>query len=307
MKSKNPKSNTEIVFFGTGQTSLEALQSLSEDFEIKLVVTKPPGLNSAGKEFKNSVHEWAQNNNLKIITPASKAEMIDSIIRHNLQDCLGVVLDYGMIIPAEVIDYFKMGILNSHFSLLPKYRGSNPIRAAILNGDSTTGVTIIKITPGLDEGPILSWAEIDIDDMDSIKLRNKLSELNCALLSETIKLYTSGDLELVDQDNSEATHTTKTTKEDGLIDPTKNAQRLYRETLAYSGWPKSYLMHNGNSLIIIKAKPSKIKVTPSKLEVINNKLHYGCNGGSLVLEVVQPAGKAAMEASAYINGYLNKN
>ena len=307
MTSKNPKSNTEIVFFGTGQTSLEALQSLSEDFEIKLVVTKPPGLNSAGKEFKNSVHEWAQNNNLKIITPASKAEMIDSISSQSLQDCLGVVLDYGMIIPSEVIDYFKMGILNSHFSLLPKYRGSNPIRAAILSGDSTTGITIIKITPGLDEGPILSWAEIDIDDMDSIKLRNKLSELNCALLSETIKLYTSGDLELVDQDNSEATHTTKTTKEDGLIDPSKNAQRLYRETLAYAGWPKSYLMHNGNSLIIIKAKPSKIKVTPSKLEVINNKLHYGCNGGSLVLEVVQPAGKAAMEASAYINGYLNKN
>jgi methionyl-tRNA formyltransferase len=307
MTSKNPKSNLEIVFFGTGQTSLEALQSLSEEFDIKLVVTKPSATNSAGKEFKNSVHEWAQNNNLKIITPANKTDMIDLISSHRLQHCLGIVLDYGMIIPREVIDYFKLGILNSHFSLLPKYRGSNPIRAAILAGDDTTGVTIIKITPGLDDGPILSWAEIDLDNMDSLKLRNKLSELNCALLNETIKLYASGELELIDQDDSEITHTTKTTKEDGLFDPTKDAERLYRETLAYAGWPKSYLVHNGNNLIITKARPSKIKVTPSKLEVINNKLHYGCKNGSLVLDQVQPAGKAAMEASAFINGYLNKN
>lgn len=306
MKSKNPKSNSGIVFFGTGQTSLEALQCLSEDFEIKLVITKPPAQNSAGKLFANVVQEWSQKNNLKVITPADKTAITEQLSQHKLHDCLGIVLDYGMIIPAEAINYFGKGILNSHFSLLPKYRGSNPIRAAIINGDKTTGVTIIKITPELDEGPILTWAEIDIDDMDSTKLRGRLSELNCALLCETVRLYENGELELVAQDNAQASYTKKTTKQDGLIDPAKTASDLYRETLAYTGWPKSYFNYNGNMYIINKAKASKIKVTPSKLEVINNKLHYGCKDGSLIIESIQPSGKSAMEASAFINGYLNK-
>lgn len=306
MKSKNLKNNTSIVFFGTGQTSLEALQCLSEEFDIKLVVTKPPALNSAGKEFLNPVHQWAMDNNLKLITPTDKSEMISELSQMKLQSCIGVVLDYGMIIPSEVIDYFDTGILNSHFSLLPKYRGSNPIRAAILNGDEITGVTIIKITPGLDDGPILTWAEIDTDNMDANKLRDKLSELNCALLCETIKLYANGELELIEQDESQVTGTKKTTKDDGLINPAKNANELYREVLAYVGWPKSYIIYNGDTLIINKARPSKIKVTPSKLEVINNKLHYGCKAGSLVIENIQPSGKSAIEASAFINGYLNK-
>ena len=307
MTSKNQKTELGVVFFGTGQTSLEALQCLSEDFDIKLVITKPPATNSAGKEFKNQVHVWSQKNNLPVATPADKSEMIQIFNGSKYQNCIGVALDFGMIIPPEVIDYFALGILNSHFSLLPKYRGSNPIRAVILSGDATTGVTIIKITPGLDEGPILSWAEINTDNMDSDKLRGKLSELNCALLVETIKLYSAGELELVDQDESAVTRTKKTIKEDGMIEPSKTAEQLYRETLAYAGWPKSYLMYNGKQLIISKARPSKIKVTPSKLEVINNKLHYGCKNGSLVLEQVQPAGKSVMEASAFINGYLGKN
>ena len=307
MLSKNPKTSTGIVFFGTGQTSLEALQCLSEDFDIKLVVTKPPATNSAGKAFNSPVHEWAQKNNLKIITPANKADMVAQLSYFKLQKCLGIVLDYGMIIPSEVIDYFEQGILNSHFSLLPKYRGSNPIRAAILSGDTTSGVTVIKITPGLDEGPILTWAEIDIEGLDSTKLRDKLSELNCALLCETVRLYTSGDIEPVEQDASEVTHTQKTTKEDGLISPAKSAKQLYCEILAYAGWPKSYINYNGGTLIFIKARPSKIKVTPSKLEVINNKLHYGCKNGSLVIQTIQPSGKGPMEASAFINGYMNNN
>lgn len=307
MPSKNPKTSTEIVFFGTGQTSLEALQCLSEDFDIKLVVTKPPATNSAGKTFKNPVHEWAQKNNLKIITPANKTDMTDQLSGFELHKCLGIVLDYGMIIPSEVIDRFELGILNSHFSLLPKYRGSNPIRAAILSGDTTSGVTIIRITPGLDEGPILTWAEMDIEGMDAGKLRDKLSELNCALLCETVKLYTAEEIEPVEQDASEATHTHKTTKEDGLISPAKSANQLYLETLAYAGWPKSYINYIGSTLIVLKARASKIKVTPSKLEVINNKLHYGCKNGSLVIQTIQPSGKAPMEATAFINGYMNKN
>ena len=304
MNSKNPSSSTKIVFFGTGQTSLEALQALNADFDIKLVVTKPPAKNSAGKEFKNPVHEWAEKNGLGVITPASKKDLDTALGHGEYYDCLGIVLDYGMIIPENAIAVFSHGILNSHFSLLPKYRGANPIRAAILCGDKTTGITIIKITPGLDDGPILTWALADINNMNATELRSKLSDINCALLPETIRLYLAGELELVEQDPSEVSHTRKTTKADGVLDLNKPAIELAREVRAYAGWPKSQVEINGKSFIILGAKASKQVVEIGSFKVIGKELYLGCKAGSLKVIKIQPAGKAPMDAGPFINGYL---
>ena len=301
-KSKN--NNASIVFFGTGQTSLEALQCLSEDFIIELVVTKPPATNSAGKEFKNNVQVWAEQNNIKVINPKDKTDLIELAKEAKFHSDLGIVLDFGMIIPSEVIDLFPMGILNSHFSLLPKYRGADPIRTAILNGDKTSGVTIIRITPGLDDGPILTWAELDIANLNSIELREELSRLNCALLPETARMYLGNDLEPIEQDESEATHTHKATKESGRIDTNKSPEVLAQEILAYAGWPKSYINIAGKEIIILEAKPSKYKVPKGILEVNDKKLYLGCSGGSLEITKLQPQGKAPMDAQGFINGYL---
>jgi methionyl-tRNA formyltransferase len=303
MTSKKSKNN-KLVFFGTGQTSLEALQCLSEDFDIELVVTKPPATNSAGKKFKNAVQEWAEANHINVINPANKAELHSMLEAQNITSQLGVVLDFGMIIPAEVIDMFSMGILNSHFSLLPKYRGADPIRAAILNGDKTTGVTIIKITPGLDDGPILTWAEIETGRMNAIELREKLSELNCALLPETIGIYLQGGLELVGQDDAKVSHTHKLKKEDGIIDPDKSPETLANEVLAYVGWPKSTIESSGKSYIIIEAEVSEENIPKAELKAVGKELYYGCEGGSLHITKIQPQGKAPMDAAGFINGYL---
>jgi methionyl-tRNA formyltransferase len=301
-KSTNSKSS--IVFFGTGQTSLEALQCLSEDFVVELVVTKPPATNSAGKEFKNNVQVWAEQNDIKVINPKDKTELIKLAKQAKFQSELGIVLDFGMIIPSEVIDLFPMGILNSHFSLLPKYRGADPIRTAILNGDKTSGVTIIRITPGLDDGPILTWAELDIANMDAIELRGELSGLNCALLPETARMYLNNELEPIEQDESEVTHTHKAVKEDGRIDTNKASETLANEILAYVGWPKSYINIAGKETIILEAKPSQHKIPKGILEVNDKKLYLGCSGGSLEIIKLQPQGKAPMDAQGFINGYL---
>lgn len=305
MSSKKTKASKKIslVFFGTGQTSVEALQCLAEDFEIELVVTKPPSQNSAGKPIKNQVQIWAEENKVSIITPSTKSELATDICGIGVKSRIGVVLDYGMIIPEEVINIFPDGILNSHFSLLPKYRGADPIRAAILNGDEITGLTIIRITPGLDDGPILTWAELELDDMNAIELREKLSNLNCALLPETIRLYLNQELEPVDQDSSQATGTTKTTKEDGKLNPNKTATQLEREVRAYAGWPKSYFGWQGKTCIIHRASVSNTVVSDGGLQVIQKKLHYGCKNGSLEILEIQPANKPKMNAEAFINGY----
>lgn len=304
MTSKKPNHKTSIVFFGTGQTSLEALQCLSEDFEIELVITKPPASNSAGRKFKNPVQLWAEQNQLDLITPQDKTEMQTLLKSRSLSSSLAVVLDYGLIIPEGVISLFSKGILNSHFSLLPLHRGSNPIRAAILEGDQTTGVTIIRITPELDNGPILSWSELEIGPQNALQLRGKLSQINCGLLCETIRLYLDGQLEPLAQDESQASYTRKTTKEDGLINPAKTAGELYRELRAYAGWPKSYMEYNGKPLIIIEASASDVQAPSGQLQAIEGNLHLGCKDGSLLIKTLQPAGKAAMDAKAFINGYL---
>lgn len=304
MQSTKPATKNSLVFFGTGQTSLDSLKGLNSEFTVELVITKPPAKNSAGREFLNPVHAWAQQNNLKVITPASKSELENALKARKLNSKFGVVLDYGMVIPKRVIDMFPQGILNSHFSLLPKYRGANPIRAAILNGDKTTGITIIKITPELDDGPILTWALVDIKGDDAASLRAKLSDVNCPLLCETIRLYLTGQLDMVAQDEAEASYTQKTTKENGLIDPKKSAVTLEREIRAYAVWPKSYLSFNNKPLILIEAEASSSQVKSGEFEIISGKLHYGCKNGSLVVKRLQPAGKAAMDYSSFINGYL---
>jgi methionyl-tRNA formyltransferase len=303
MTSKKSNNNS-IVFFGTGQTSLEALQCLSEKYAVELVVTKPPATNSAGKPFKNAVHVWADNNSIPVVNPKNKSELAELLNEVSFESQLGIVLDFGMIIPAEVIDLFAMGIINSHFSLLPKYRGSNPIRTAILGGDETSGVTIIRITPGLDDGPILTWSEIDIAGFNAIELREELSKINCALLPETVELYLNNQLDPIEQDEQEATHTHKTTKADGQIDTDKSPNVLAQEILAYSGWPKSYISINDKEIIIIEAKISNLSAPKGEFFVNNKKLYLGCSGGSLEIIKLQPQGKAPMDAQGFINGYL---
>lgn len=302
MSSKKPR--TKLVFFGTGQTSLEALQCLAECFDIELIVTKPPATNSAGKEFKNQVQIWAEDNKVNFITPASKTDLSHMLTDRTINSKIGVVLDYGMIIPKDVIDIFPLGILNSHFSLLPKYRGADPIRSAILGGDKLTGVTIIRITPGLDDGPILTWAELPVEHMNAIELREKLSNLNCALLPETIKIYLNSELELINQDETKASHTTKTNKADGKMEPSKTAKQLEREVRAYTGWPKSYFEWQGKTYIVHKASQSDIKIPAGELKVNDTKLLYGCNNGSLEILEIQPANKPKMNAEAFINGHI---
>lgn len=303
MTSKKSNNNS-IVFFGTGQTSLEALQCLSEKYAVELVVTKPPATNSAGKPFKNAVHVWADNNSIPVVNPKNKSELAELLNEVSFESQLGIVLDFGMIIPAEVIDMFDMGIINSHFSLLPKYRGSNPIRTAILGGDETSGVTIIRITPGLDDGPILTWSEIDIAGFNAIELREELSKINCALLPETVEIYLNDQLDPIEQDDQEATHTHKTTKADGQIDTDKSPNVLAQEILAYSGWPKSYISINDKEIIIIEAKISNLSAPKGEFFVDNKKLYLGCSGGSLEIIKLQPQGKAPMDAQGFINGYL---
>lgn len=298
------KAIQSLVFFGVGQTSLEALEILSEQFEIEAVITKPDATDRNGKPLPTSVASWARKHAISVFKPAYKLQLSKLVSEKQFRSSVSVVLDYGVIIPQDVIDYFKFGIINSHFSLLPKYRGADPIRSAILNANTTTGVTIMKIVAELDAGPILSWAETKLDDsIDATELREQLSAINCGLLPETLKLYLAGSIQPIAQDNESASFTSKAKKEDGLLDPNKTASELANEVRAYVGWPKSYFIWQDNTIVITKAKTSQVKTKVGNLEVVDKKLFFGCQDGSLEVLELQPAGKTKMNSVAFINGY----
>jgi methionyl-tRNA formyltransferase len=297
-------STQSVVFFGVGQTSLEALQALAETFEIEAVITKPDGIDRSDKPKPTVVADWARKHAVSAYKPAGKAELSKLVQEKHFRSSVGVVLDYGVIIPEDVIESFDQGIINSHFSLLPKYRGADPIRSIILNGEKTTGVTIIKIVAELDAGPILAWADTKLlKKTNASELRQKLSTINCALLPETLKLYLAGTIEPISQDDNQASFSSKTHKEDGLIDPSKLPSQLVRQIHAYTGWPKSYFEQNNQTYVIVDATESDQTASFGKLSVIDGKLYFGCTAGSLQIITIQPAGKAAMDATSFINGY----
>lgn len=294
----------KIIFFGTGQTSLDALIALHKSFNIEAVITKPSPLTGSGHTRPTEVEVWAKEHSITVYAPAKKAELSDLFNQQDFVSNVGVVLDYGLIIPQDVIDDFTLGIVNSHFSLLPEHRGADPIRAAILEGDKTTGVTIMKIVAELDAGPILTWAEYDLSNTTTEpELRKALSELNCALLPETLLLYLNGDIDPIDQDSSAATYTSKTNKEDGIIDPSKLPDQLVRQIHAFVAWPKSYFEQDGNTFVIVEAQTSQLQTVFGRLSMVDGKLYFGATTGSLEIITIQPAGKKPMDAKSFMNGY----
>jgi len=295
----------KIVFFGTGETSLEALQSLVDNFIVEAVITKPALMTSSGKARPTEVESFAKSLGIPVYTPSNRQKLDEVIQSHRFASNVGVVLDYGLILSEATINSFSLGILNSHFSLLPNFRGADPIRAAILSGEDVTGVTIIKIVAELDAGPILTWAEFELNDtITEPELRAELSNLNCSLLTETLQLYLNGDIDPVEQDSESASFTNKVAKSDGLLDTyNKDAVTLSREVRAYAGWPKSFIEYNDHTIIIIKAQPTDTKIDISKIKIVEKDIYLGCKEGSLKILELQIPGKKPMGSASFINGY----
>src|SRR5579884_3510995 len=145
------KMSETIVFFGSGPVAAASLELLAPVFNIEAVVTKPKPPHHKGR-FE--VLELADRLNLKVLTASDQAQLSQLFQTKSLSSRLGLLIDFGIIVPKDVIDYFHLGIINSHFSLLPRWRGADPISFAILNGDKTTGVSLMLLVPALDEGPL---------------------------------------------------------------------------------------------------------------------------------------------------------
>lgn len=273
----------KIIFFGTDEFAVIVLERLIQaGFDIQTVVTPPDEVAGRKKILKASpVKLKAHDLGLPLFQPARLKDF-------EMPVCdLGIVVVYGKIIPQKTMAAAKYGFLNIHPSLLPKYRGPSPIRTAIFNGDTETGVTIIKLDSEMDHGPIMDHVTCNIDhDETHEQLREKLAKLGAELLIKAIPDYISGKIIPKPQDHSQATHTKMLTREDGKIDWQRSPQEIYNQFRAYGGWPGVWFTHKGKRVKIIDCK-----IENSKLEILT----------------LQPEGGKPMSMKDFINGYGHIN
>lgn len=301
----------KIAFFGTHNFAAKILQGLhnSPDFIVDLVVTQPDQLAGRNKKIQlPPVKILAQEWQLKVKQPETLKKWNANLSEFDV----AVVAQYGKIIPPHVLNMPKHGMINVHASLLPKYRGASPIQFALLNGDSTTGVTIMKMDEKMDTGPILSQQSIDIKPDDIYpSLENKLAEAAIPLLLQTLKSYLGKQLEPRPQNEVGASYTKILRREDGLIDFNKKAEEIYNQWRAYLPWPGTFFiikLHNQT----LKIKLLQINMSEftsdlpagSLFKISKNRLGIvGGDGKILEILELQPENKKSMRASEFLNGY----
>jgi methionyl-tRNA formyltransferase len=214
-----------------------------------------------------------------------------------------VVAAFGQILRPEVLDLPKYGCINVHGSILPRWRGAAPIQAAILAGDRETGITIMKMDPGIDTGPSLSRRYLPIDPQETGgTLFAKLAPLGAGLLMETLPKYLSGEIQPTPQPDEGATYTKMLKKEEGLLDFTQPAVQLERRVRAFDPWPGAYMLYHGSPLRIEKASIASGSAEPGTTLAYQGKPAIGTSEGLLILEQVRPAGKKSMPGKAFLAG-----
>ncbi len=302
-------SSEPIVFFGTGPVAARSLRMLAESFEIEAVVTKPRPEHHHGDV---PVLTTAAELELPVVEVLNKKDVSDKITEAKFKSRVAVLIDFGIIVEQKAIDAFPLGIVNSHFSLLPQWRGADPITFSILSGQSKTGVSLMLLVEAMDEGPLLAVGECDLTpEITTPELTSQLIGLSYALLKDTLPKYLSGRLAGTSQEkvasvvgySAEPTYSRKLTKEDGVLDWSKPAEQLEREVRAFAEWPKSRCVLGGHAVIVTKARAESGEGTPGEIWKHDKSLGVYCAKGILMLDMVKPAGKGEMSTASFLNGY----
>lgn len=298
----------KTIFMGTPDFSIDSLKYIYENTDLKAVFTKVDKVNARGNKVNYSpVKQFALEHNIDIVQPRTlrnNEEVLEIIKKYDPE--LIVVVAYGMIIPKEIIDYPKYGIINVHSSLLPKHRGAAPIHAAILNGDDKTGVSIMYIDEKLDEGDVICSLETDITEEDNLgTLHDRLKILGAKGLGQAIDLIKSGKVNAIKQDHSLATFVKPIKKEETKVDFKDSSRNIFNKIRGLNPFPEAYTILDGK---VLKLYDSKI-VEYSGNEVPGTVINLNKEGilvktgdGAILLKEVKLEGKRKQKALDFING-----
>lgn len=291
----------KVIFMGTPEFSVPVLKTLIENTDVRLVVTQPDAYVGRKKILTPSpIKKLALENNIEVFTPNKIKEDYDKILKTECD--IIITCAYGQIIPKILLDYPKYKCINVHASLLPKYRGGAPIHASIINGDDVTGITIMYMAEGMDDGNIIKQESIKIEEKDNINtLSDKLSYLGANLLIRTLPSILDGTCDNIKQDNNLVTFAYIIKRKDELIDFNKNYKDIYNKVRAL--YNRSYFIMNNIEYKIVKIRYEKEK---SNINIINHiykdGIGIGCLDGEVVVTEFIPSGKKQMLVSSYLNG-----
>jgi methionyl-tRNA formyltransferase len=296
-----------LVFLGTPAFAVPTLERVVEaGHEVLAVVTQPDRPRGRGQtSAPPPVKQAALRLGLPVYQPerVRRPEAVE-FLRELSADCM-VVVGYGQIIPQSVIDLAPLGIINVHGSLLPRYRGAGPIQWAILNGETRTGVTTMRIDAGLDTGDILLKAETEIGaDENAIELGGRLAAMGADLLARTLEGLSAGTIVPEKQDAAQATWAPLLKKQDGLIDWTRDAAAVHNQVRGLQPWPGAYTTFRGQSLHVWKSRLEHAAPPygPGTTHRIANRLLVACGSGWLELLEVQMEGRKRLAAADFANG-----
>jgi len=297
-----------IGFMGTPEFAVPSLRALLDaGREIAFVVTQPDRPVGRGLKVQPPpVKVTAQAAGLRVIQPrrASSAEAIQQI-RQFAPDLL-VVVAFGQILSAELLDVPRLGAVNVHASLLPRWRGAAPIQRAVLNGDAETGVTTMWMTPGLDAGDTILQQVVHIAPDDTAgSLSRALALQGAWLLLRTIDLIARGEAPRLPQDESKATEAPRIRPEEALIHWERPAGEICRLARALNPWPGAFTYRGGERIKIWQAHPKEwAEGKPGQVvEIARDGITVAAGAGAVVMEQVQPESRRIMPAAAYANGY----
>ena len=293
----------KIVFMGTPEFSVPTLDALIKNkFNIVGVYTQPPKKSKRGQKINASpIEEFSKKNKINFRNPISLDSREEFEIFKELSPDLAVVVAYGQIIPKNFLGTTKFGFINIHASLLPKWRGAAPIQRAIMNGDTKTGVSIMRIEEKLDGGPVLSAKELDFDQTTTYgEIEKKLSELGASLLIESLKKIENGKAKFVDQVHSEATYAKKIDKTETKINWNLDANEVIRHIHGLSPNPGAWFEYENERFKVLRANKSSATGKPGS--VLDEELTIGCKSDSIRILEIQRQGKNKQTTKEFLLG-----
>lgn len=282
------RNDISIAFFGTPDLTLPILDELeSAGFLPKIIVTGEDERKGRHLELQEPAPKaWAKKREILVLQPGKLGkDFLEEFKKYDID--LGIVVAYGKILPQALLDIPKYGMINVHYSLLPKYRGATPVESAILNGDTETGVVIQKMVYELDAGDVIEEEKTAIRENETApELRNRLNEVAKKMLIKAVERMLAETAITRAQNGAEATFTKRIKKEDGLIDPAGDAVENDGKFRAYYGWPGSYFFTEKNG------KKIRVIIKDAKLE-----------NGIFEIKKVVPEGKKEMSYKDFLSGY----
>ena len=301
------KEDIRIVFMGSPEIAVPSLKAVAKEYSVVGAVTQPDKkAGRGGKLTASPIKIACEELNIPVLQPRRLKEPAAFEEFAQMKPDLIIVMAFGQILRSPVLNLPRFGCLNVHASILPRWRGASPIQAAILHGDTKTGVTIMKMDEGIDTGDTLFCQELDIlPDDTTASLSDRIAVLGAQTLMNVLPQWIAGSIALKPQPTENATYTGMIKKEDGQLDFTHPAKELERKVRAYTPWPSASFDLNGTPLKVIQAHVnSKSSLqTPGTRSILDRYPAVATPDGRLVLDVVQAPGKKAIDGKSFLAGY----